>query len=783
MKKGRILGLVVVMTLICTACGPDNPRVRDYAAQAQRMGEYYFGESIAPVSLLMENISGKTEARAASGASAEQQAAEEAETETQAAAEQAAAVRTAGPRIAETETQTEAAETETKTGTAAAEPETQTGTAAAGPETEETAAAETETEETAALELSESETEETAAETEASEPETEETAAETEASEPETEETAAETEPSEQESGEQPETEAAEEPAAADALTVLARKLSDRALAVMEEKAESLEGKLAGRDALDAEELGALDAVWSRGSYGSRTECLVLSGAVSGEDAKTGCFLFLFDGSRLNAAGIAKGDLWYVCGSRVQDVLRDVQLDEMRLLEGGEGFSLLLKGKREGGSCVRVVTGTERGALSRFADALNVEETQDGLAVFYAPEHFRYDPMTEEWTPGEGEVPYYYERNGDGFAPLPVLELSLEEYLACLSAETDDPEAEDWAKEQEKLFSGAEDGLVYRFFGIGEDRIGYRVRRIAEDSQGNPCAEYRYAIYELQDGALTEACPVTEGEGFYWFDLQKKEAELASLNEVPERYAANRTDQIHTALKAGERQALEAVLEEQEYPANALCFVSLADFDGDREMESFVAVGTYDGAFGAPVCDLWYAGQDGLRLLEEQSPMKNAGICRIGRNALYLWTGWETDFLYGVEEEQPCRYLADARRIEVGAEGDIDAWFADGAGSCPWPYFYKDGQVEAYRLYEAEPEALLDYENGEAVLTALRYRAPDGFSCLAGDNGLWYVTVPGADGSSRYEIYHVRNGELVLIGCGDGGYGAAGETSGTQGGE
>ena len=758
MKKGRILGLVVVMTLICTACGPGNPRVRDYAAQAQRMGEYYFGESIAPVSLLMENISGKTEARAASGASAEQQAAEEAETETQAAAEQAAAVRVAGQGIAETETQTESAETETKTGTAAAEPET-----------EKTAAVETETEETAASELSESETEETAAETEASEPETEEIAAETE--------------PSEQESGEQPETGAAEGPAAEDALTVLARKLSDRALAVMEEKAESLEGKLAGRDALDTEELDALDAVWSRGSYGSRTECLVLSGAVSGEDAKTGCFLFLFDGSRLNAAGIAKGDLWYVCGSRVQDVLRDVQLDEMRLLEGGEGFSLLLKGKREGGSCVRVVTGTERGALSRFADALNVEETQDGLAAFYAPEHFRYDPMTEEWTPGEGEVPYYYERNGDGFAPLPVLELSLEEYLACLSAETDDPEAEDWAKEQEKLFSGAEDGLTYRFFGIGEDRIGYRVRRIAEDSQGNPCAEYRYAIYELQDGVLTEACPVTEGEGFYWFDLQKKEAELASLDEAPERYAANRTDQIQTALKAGERQALEAVLEEQEYPADALCFVSLADFDGDRETEGFVAVGTYDGAFGAPVCDLWYAGQDGLRLLEERCPMKNAGICRIGRNALYLWKGWGTDFLYGVEEKQPCRYLADARRIEVGARGDIDAWFADGAGSCPWPYFYKDGQVEAYSLYEAEPEALLDYENGEAVLTALRCRAPDGFSCLAGDNGLWYVTVPGADGSSRYEIYHVRNGELVLTGCGDGGYSAVGEAPGTREGE
>ena len=140
-----------------------------------------------------------------------------------------------------------------------------------------------------------------------------------------------------------------------------------------------------------------------------------------------------------------------------------------------------------------------------------------------------------------------------------------------------------------------------------------------------------------------------------------------------------------------------------------------------------------------------------------------------------------------MEEKQPCRYLEGAQRIEVGADGDIDAWFADGAGSSPWPYHYENGKVEAYGMYETEPEALLDFENGAAVLKALRYRAPDGFSCLAGENGLWYVTVPDAGGSRRYEIYHVRDGELVLTDCGDGGYDAAdgsgeGEKAGAAGG-
>ncbi len=785
MKKGGILGLFVVMTLVCTACGSDSIRIRDYAAQAQQMGEHYFGESIAPVSFLVKSLGGET---------AKTQAVPKAETAIQpeSSAETQPATATAETQIVETEMQTvkmEAAKTKAKI--AAAEPETEetaSESEASEPGTEETAleseGSEPETEETASeLETSEPGTEETALESEGSEPETEETASGTEVSEPESEETGAETEASRTQSEDQPETEAGEESDAEDALAMLARKLSDKALAVMEEKAEALEGKLAGRDTLKGEEQEALNAVWARGGYGSRTECLVLSGTVPGEQRKEGCFLFLFDGSRLNAAGIAKGDLWYVCGSRVQEVLRDVQLDRIHSLEGKEGFSLLVKGKRDGESFVQVAAGTENGAVVHFTDALDIEETRNGLTVFYAPEHFRYNPVTEEWTQGEGMIPYYYERKGDGFEALPVQDLSLEEYLAYFPEKTDDPEAESWIEAQEKLFSEAGDGLEYEFFSIGEGRVGYRVREITENSNGKPIAEYRYAISELQDGVLTQACPAMEGEGYYYSDRQKKDAELAAFNEVPERYAANRTNQAYTALKAGERQVLDAVLEEQEYPADALCFVSLADFDGDRETEGFVAIGIYDGAFGAPVCDLWYAGPDGLRLLEERCPVKNAGICRIGRNALYLWKGWGTDILYGVEEKQPCRYLEGARRIEVSAGGDIDAWFADGAGSCPWPYFYGDGQVEAYDLYEEKPEALLDYENGEAVLKALRYRAPDGFSCLAGENGLWYVTVPDADGGSRYEIYHVRDGELVLTDCGNGGYDTAGEALGPQGGE
>lgn len=772
MKKSGILGAFVAMTLICTACGPDGVRIRDYAARAQLIGEDFFGESIAPVSLMMKSFGIE--------ATAETEEAEETKAETE--EPEIAAESEASPEGAKVGSEVTTAPKGAKIGSTAETGEIEATSESKKADTKAAARKEKATAETEAA--SETETETKEAET-ASEPETEaketETASESETETEETE-TASEAEETEGSEGteETEESETASQPGE-EALIVLTGGLSDRDLAAMEGKAASLEGKLAGRDTLNAEERRALGAVWDRGGYGSRTECLVLSGAVPGAEVKTGCFLFLFDGPRLNAADVAKGDLWFVCGDRVQNVLQDIQADRLHLLEGGEGFAVLLKGKQDGKACVRVAVGTGTGAAVRFADALDIGETKDGLTVFYAPEHFRYDPLTEEWEQGDGAIPYYYERKENSFEPLPVLELSLEEYLAYLSEKADDPEAGAWTEAQRKLFSEAGDGTEYRFFGIGEDRIGYQAREIAEDAEGDPCAEYRYVIYELQKGTLTEACPAAEGEGYYHSDRQKIEEELAALNEVPERYTSNRVDQAHTALKAGERQVLDAVLEAQEYPADALCFVSLADCDGDRETEGFVAVGNYDGAFGAPVCDLWYWGQDGPRLLEERCPLKNAGICRVGRNALYLWKGWGSDILYSVEEKQPCRYLEGAQRIEVGADGDIDAWFADGAGSSPWPYHYENGKVEAYGMYETEPEALLDFENGAAVLKALRYRAPDGFSCLAGENGLWYVTVSDADGSRRYEIYHVRDGELVLTDCGDGGYDAADADGGKVG--
>ena len=80
------------------------------------------------------------------------------------------------------------------------------------------------------------------------------------------------------------------------------------------------------------------------------------------------------------------------------------------------------------------------------------------------------------------------------------------------------------------------------------------------------------------------------------------------------------------------------ILEVQEYPDDALCFAETADYDGDGKKETFAAIGRYDGAFGAPVCDLWFVGADGAVLEEENFAFKE--LEKLG-SAFVLYRGYE----------------------------------------------------------------------------------------------------------------------------------------------
>ena len=198
------------------------------------------------------------------------------------------------------------------------------------------------------------------------------------------------------------------------------------------------------------------------------------------------------------------------------------------------------------------------------------------------------------------------------FTPKRIRALAVQEYLAYIRPEASDEEGLAFRQAQRDLFFAAaeQDGECdYTFFAVGSDRIGYRERRIGTSSrtgEDRATARYRYAIFELVGGQLTPDSPSVSGEGYWLSDPENPEEELAELNELPSGLLESRISLAQDTMRPGEREAFERVRQLENYPADGLVFVDTADYDGDGEDESFVAAGEYDGAFGAPVCDLWY---------------------------------------------------------------------------------------------------------------------------------------------------------------------------------
>lgn len=550
-------------------------------------------------------------------------------------------------------------------------------------------------------------------------------------------------------------------------------------------KREQFAGNLSGADSQDRTQSDALQAVLGEESYHDRTLCLQNPGKYDG--VSYGSYLLLFESAFLTARNKIRGDLWFFNGEKAVKIADDSVFTRIRPITVGKRQYLLTQTEADQAQVYMVSDGQ---CTPCFEDAFSIEETPDGVCVFYHTEYFQYDPLILEWTGTQDTVPYFYEAGENGFALQPVKKLTAEEYLSYIQPEENDLSAAAFKERQEeKFYTGQDKSSVYsyRFFAIGENRIGYQEQKKGRpsgnaDEISHAVAEYSYGIFALDNGKLTADSAGYAGRGYVFENPDEKAQELAELDEIPAAYQHNRIGNAVSSGAAG-KKALQAVSDVQEYPPDALAFVSTGDYDGDGKKEAFVAVGSYDGAFGAPVCDLWYVGQAQPQLLVERWPMKESIKYGFGKTSVQLFKGFEIagveDQLFSVHNKEAQRCLPDAGRIEPGADHTLMAWRADGGNSAPGYYYLQDGQTLEYALREMETKELLDFDNGFAVYSLLLGSAggESGISCLRRDNGLVHVTLTAADGTVSYETYKVEKNSLILTDCGAGGY-SKGENEG-----
>lgn len=539
-------------------------------------------------------------------------------------------------------------------------------------------------------------------------------------------------------------------------------------------KAEQFSGNLAGRDGLSRTEKAALLAVLQQESYDGKTLCLQNAGQY---DGKTwGSWLLFFGSASLTARDRVRGDLWFFDGGSARKVERDVVFTRMRLSNVRGNQFLLTQKEKDSKMQAQVYGVQDKRVVPYFENAVSVTETGDGLCVSYDAAYFQYDPLVREWSGAEESIPYFYEAAESGFVLQPVKRLTAEEYLAYIPPSEGDAAAFRERMEEKFYTTEDENGVYsYRFFALGENRIGYQEQKKGRpDGISHAVAEYRYGIFELTGGLLTADSTVWQGKGFYFENPKEKEQELAEWNEIPARYQQCRMGS--TAIRAAEKQALAAVCSIQEYPADALCFISAADYDGDGRKETFVAAGGYDGAFGAPICDLWYVGGAEPKLLVEGWPMKDSLKYEMGKNAVQLFAGYEIsgveDQLFSVKNGAVQRCLPKAGKIEIQADKTLMAWTA-GTADAPGYYRLQDGETQEYGLQEIKLKSLLDYENGAAVYKRFLSQAggeESRLTCLRRDNGLIHVMLQDTEGKVSYETWRAEGNSLILSDCGAGGY-------------
>lgn len=570
------------------------------------------------------------------------------------------------------------------------------------------------------------------------------------------------------------------------AFPALMAEVPEEVSSLMGEKSADFTGKLAGKDELFWTEETALKTVLSQESYDDKMLCIQNMARYNGKDK--GSFLLVFEETPLTARQRVQGDLWYFNGETAKKLQDDTVFTGMQLVTGEAEPYLIVRMQEEKQEKAAVYTVIEDQVQPFFADSVSIHAAEGGIRVDYPAEAFRYDPLVGEWTDGENTVPYFYRRTAEGFTPFIWKELSVQEYLAYARAEEADEAAKQYQRELEVQFYTSIDGgteYAYEFFLIGDGMVGYRKRCVGEASEnggeiGHAVAEYTWQISTLDDGKLKKDGVSFGGEGYYFEDWEERKQELESLNEIPAELQANRVSEALHTMRAAEEKALESVLMAQEYPGDAVCFVSAADFDRSGTKEAFVAVGSYDGAFGAPVCDLWYAG-DTPQLLEENIPLKGMEKAGTGNTAAQLFKGYGigggNDLLFTVKEGVPVRCLEDMGSFAADGTGVLLAWAAGKEASAPEYFHIEKGTAIPYELSGMPLDDIFDYENGKAVYASIMRQAGGDtgkVACLQRENGLIHVTF--SEGERRfYETYEVQGGKLVLTDSGEGGYTQAAE--------
>lgn len=574
----------------------------------------------------------------------------------------------------------------------------------------------------------------------------------------------------------QPDTVTESAAATAPQIPALMTEVTDSVYEAYAQKADAFTGKLAGHDRLSRAENAALTSVLSQKEYGDKTLCLQNMAKYDSNASES--FLLMFESTPLTARGRISGDLWYYDGESARLLEKEIVVTGLKQVTGIGNPFVILETEVSGKKQAAVWTVKDQKCEKLLEDAETIEATKDGVCAFYPAEKTVYDPLVSEWDSAEETVPVFYERAADGFAERSYRELTASEYLAYVSAEDSDEEAQAWKEALEEQFYTQTDEnteYTYWFYAIGEDKIAYRCRKVGqsvgqEDGIDHAAARYSWCISSLNQGKLTKASETISGDGFFFPSRLEQEEALDSLKDIPNEFAKNRLDKVQKTARAAVSQAVAQILEVQEYPDDALCFAETADYDGDGKKETFAAIGRYDGAFGAPVCDLWFVGADGAVLEEENFAFKE--LEKLG-SAFVLYRGYEvsgvSDMLFGVQEQGAVRLLKQMGHFELDDDGDLMAWTA-GAKAAPGYYNISLRTLTEYRLEELREKELLQYKNGKAVLKSiLRQVGSDSgkIQILSGENDMIHVNFSAAEGS-WYETWKIENDRLVLTDSGDG---------------
>ena len=586
----------------------------------------------------------------------------------------------------------------------------------------------------------------------------------------------------------QPDTVTESAAATAPQIPALMTEVTDSVYEAYAQKSDAFTGKLAGHDRLSRAENATLAAVLSQKEYGDKTLCLQNMAKYDSNASES--FLLMFESTPLTARGRISGDLWYYDGESARLLEKEIVVTELQQVTGIGNPFVILETEVSGKKQAAVWTVKDQKCEKLLEDAETIEATKAGVCAFYPAEKTVYDPLVSEWDSAEETVPVFYERAADGFAERSYRELTASEYLAYVSAEDSDEEAQAWKEALEEQFYTQTDEnteYTYWFYAIGEDKIAYRCRKVGqsvgqEDGIDHAVARYSWCISSLDQGKLTKASEAISGDGFFFPSRLEQEEALDSLKDIPNEFAKNRLDKVQKTARAAVSQAVAQILEVQEYPDDALCFAETADYDGDGKKETFAAIGRYDGAFGAPVCDLWFVGADGAVLEEENFAFQE--LEKLG-SAFVLYRGYEvsgvSDMLFGVQEQGAVRLLKQMGHFELDDDGDLMAWTA-GAKAAPGYYDISLRTLTEYSTEEIHEKELLQYKNGKAVLKSiLRQVGSDSgkIQILFGENDMIHVNFSDAQGN-WYETWKVENDRLVLTDSGDGSVKKAGETGGIE---